>query len=80
MTTDNILLLTTEFCHLCEQAESLLNDYCHQNGMSYKKLDIVDDEKLLEQFRTSIPVVCYHDGTICWPFDATELNQFMQQQ
>lgn len=79
MNTDTILLLGTEFCHLCEQAESLLKDYCHQYGMSYKKVDIVDDEKLLEQFRTSIPVVRYHNRTICWPFNVIELNQFLQQ-
>ncbi len=79
MDNGNIILLGTEFCHLCDQAEVLLENYCQQQKMAFIKIDIIDHEQLLKQFRTRIPVILYHHSSLCWPFDNQDLSLFLHQ-
>ncbi|KKO50530.1 glutaredoxin [Arsukibacterium sp. MJ3] len=60
-----LTLYSTWGCHLCEQAEALLMT----TDMPFQVVDIIDDEKLLQQFRLHIPVLAAADKLLYWPFD-----------
>ncbi|AAN54904.1 glutaredoxin family protein [Shewanella oneidensis MR-1] len=68
------VLYHTEGCHLCELAAALLN----AAEVRYTAIDICDDETLAERYGVSIPVVKAQDERcLCWPFDATQLQEFL---
>ncbi len=68
------VLYHTEGCHLCELAAALLN----AANVRYRAIDICDDEVLAERYGVSIPVVKSADECcLCWPFDATQLQEFL---
>lgn len=71
-----LVLYSTTFCHLCEQAESLLA----QLGIEAEHIDIVDDDDLLERYGTRIPVVKRMDdgSELGWPFDVEALQRFIE--
>lgn len=71
-----LLLLGTEGCHLCEEAEMLL----HQAKQIYTNIDIIHDESLQQQYGLLIPVVLHSASqkTLNWPFDLQQLNDFLQ--
>ena len=71
-----LLLLGTEGCHLCEEAEILLQ----QAGLAFSSIDIIHDESLQQQYGLRIPVLL-HDAsqkTLNWPFNLEQLNDFLQ--
>lgn len=68
------VLYHTEGCHLCELAAALLN----AAEVRYTAIDICDDETLAERYGVSIPVVkALDERCLCWPFDATQLQEFL---
>ena len=68
------VLYHTEGCHLCELADGLLK----AAGVTYKAIDICDDEALAERYGVSIPVVkAVDDRSLFWPFDAAQLQEFL---
>lgn len=62
------ILYTTLGCHLCEQAQAVLN--CFEN-LEYELVDIANDDALVERYGIRIPVVKEKEGDreIGWPFD-----------
>jgi glutaredoxin len=48
-----VVLYTRASCHLCEEAQRLLNEF----GLSPKLVDIDADEELQKRFDTCVPVV-----------------------
>ena len=74
MIESQFLLYFTDGCHLCDDAEKLLQ----QTAISYAKVDIVNDQRLVDLYGYSIPVVENNNGdTINWPFDLQQLNDFI---
>ena len=73
-----LILYYTEFCHLCDEAESLML----AAGLSetYQKIDIVDDPELLERYEIYIPVIKRVDNQreLFWPFKQQELAAFLR--
>ncbi len=71
-----LLLYGTEFCHLCEQAEALLQAV----GVSAEHIDIAEDDALIESYGTRIPVLRREDNgaELGWPFDAEALARFVR--
>lgn len=71
----NLVLYGTTYCHLCEQAEVVLQ----QAGVSAVYIDIADDDGLIERYGTRIPVVRRADSgaELGWPFDAAALVRFL---
>ena len=67
-------LLGTEHCHLCEEAESILQ----QAGLSYACVDIADDDNLMNAYGVSIPVLRRTDtgNELNWPFNLSEVLAF----
>jgi Glutaredoxin-like domain (DUF836) len=75
-----LLLFGTSGCHLCEQAEQII-DNCLQNNaeLMIETLDIADEEQWQEQYALRIPVL-YHPETkkdLGWPFDQTQVKEFI---
>jgi glutaredoxin len=71
----NLKLYGTAFCHLCEQAETVLREI----GIEADYIDIADDDELLEKYGIRIPVLKRADtGTeLGWPFDAVAISRFL---
>lgn len=70
----DLILFGTQGCHLCDDAEQLIQ----QSGLSYDYRDIIDDHDLMERFAIKIPVLALpHDvdyvAPLCWPFDQASL-------
>ncbi|WP_394392713.1 glutaredoxin family protein [Shewanella woodyi] len=71
----NYILFHTDVCHLCELAAELLM----QSAVKFESQDICDDETLVEQYGTRIPVLKQIDTNreLNWPFDIDALNEFL---
>jgi len=73
-----LILLGTRGCHLCDDAERILQAL----KLPYQYIDIIEDEKLLESYQTSIPVLQEmsnaNDGALFWPFTMVEVEQWLQ--
>ncbi|GAD90330.1 hypothetical protein VHA01S_040_00100 [Vibrio halioticoli NBRC 102217] len=68
-----VTLYSTEGCHLCEQAHSLLN----QVGIEPQTIDIAFDDALFARYGVTIPVVQYNNQELNWPFDLQQLQQWL---
>ena len=68
-------LYGTEFCHLCERAEELLKTI----GIAAEYIDIAEDDALIENYGTRIPVLRREDNgaELGWPFDTEALQRFI---
>ena len=78
-----IIFYTTFGCHLCEQVEAMIFALNQQKNLSENyeiiAFDIIDDEKKLEEYRTSIPVL-ENDTTkekLFWPFSFDDLENWL---
>lgn len=74
-------LMTTEGCHLCEQAISVLEQVLQAGQAEVDLVDIVYDEGLMASYATRIPVLVDRNGggELDWPFDAELLRAFLQK-
>lgn len=72
-----LLLYYTEHCHLCDEAETLLQ--MAGLGESYSKVEIENDPGLLERYEIHIPVLKRVDTNqeLFWPFGQRELALFL---
>jgi len=75
-----LVLYSTSACHLCELAEDLLRDVqAQQPGLQFEKVDIANDDQLIEHYGVRIPVLKRRsDGAeLGWPFDDLALRQWL---
>jgi len=72
-------LYSSEGCHLCEQAFEL----CQQADIAnvVEIIDIVDDEKLVELYGISIPVLenIATAQKLFWPFTLKQITEQIEQ-
>ncbi|NOT99728.1 MAG: glutaredoxin family protein [Sideroxydans sp.] len=75
-TSVKLILYGTTFCHLCEQAEAVLQAI----GVEAEHIDIAEDDALLEQYGVRIPVVKREDtgAELGWPFNDLTLKKFLK--
>ena len=69
-------MLTSEGCHLCEEAELMLKQVF---GADYEveKIEIAFDDALMEKWADKIPVLTNEKGAeLLWPFSALDLLAF----
>jgi hypothetical protein len=71
-----LVLYTTSGCHLCEQAESLLQRHI---GLTVRTVEIADDAELLERYGARIPVLRRLETSqeLAWPFDAAAIRRLL---
>jgi len=73
---NKVKLYGTNFCHLCEAAEAILQ----QAGFAAIKIDILADEILFEKYSLRIPVLqrVDNDAELDWPFAAATVARFLK--
>ena len=75
---NQLILFGTQGCHLCEDAEHLLQAL----NLPYEYLDIIDDEKLLQRYEISIPVLMQksvnNPKELYWPFTADTISHWLE--
>jgi hypothetical protein len=74
-----LVLYSTTHCHLCEKAEALLANYYH--AFNWNIIDIADNDMLLAQYGTRIPVLLSVDNAseLNWPFDEIRIKEFFDK-
>jgi hypothetical protein len=74
-----LTLYGTSACHLCEQAEHLLQGLAAAGvNLGYEKVDISESDVLFERYGLLIPVLAFpHGKELCWPFSAEQVEQFL---
>lgn len=77
-----LILMTTEACHLCEQAQALLLTFAGQLTEDLYLDDIAFDDELLSRYGVRIPVLVHEASSaeLEWPFDAIKLQHWLQQR
>ncbi len=77
-------LYGTQGCHLCEEAEQLLQQWVmHAPGrFDLVTVDIVGDDALFERYGVRIPVVLHPESgrELGWPFDMRVLDAFLVER
>ncbi|MDD2760025.1 MAG: glutaredoxin family protein [Methylomonas sp.] len=71
------ILFGTDACHLCEQAELMLQEM----GLSFDKREVLLDENWLRQYGLRIPVLFdqVSASELAWPFSKEDLAEFIMQ-
>ncbi|WP_025272743.1 glutaredoxin family protein [Haloglycomyces albus] len=71
---ERITLLTTEHCHLCEQARQDLDSVTARTGAPWREIDVAQDRELAIEYGDRLPVVLL-DGKehAYWSVDADRL-------
>ena len=72
LATNNLILYSTSFCHLCKEAEQLLK----QANKEWRCFEITDDESILNRYSLKIPVLLNTNTQqeICWPFTLIDIQ------
>ena len=69
-----LVLYGTGHCHLCEQAEAMLDAL----DLPFAGIDITEDETLLARYGILIPVLRDALGReLYWPFSDREITAFL---
>ncbi len=71
-----IKLYSTIACHLCEQAEALIDNVGIPENYVLVKRDILDNQQWLEKYRVLIPVIEFDGNELLWPFNEKQLKTF----
>jgi hypothetical protein len=73
------ILYSTEHCHLCELAESLLASQLNSELHTVDVEDIANDDLLISRYGIRIPVILnvQNNAELQWPFDALALQDFI---
>lgn len=71
-----LILYGTSPCHLCEQAQQIVQ----QAGVNAQVVDIADNEVLFERYGWFVPVLyCTNtQAELFWPFDVTSVRAFVR--
>lgn len=71
-------LFGTLGCHLCEEAEQVLQPFVAQ-GLVVELLDIIESSEWLERYSLTIPVLRRVDNgqELNWPFDENDVLQLL---
>lgn len=74
-----IYLYSTPGCHLCELAREILDPLLSQYTLVLEEIDIAQADELIERYGVKIPVLKspHHLDELCWPFDSTQVAQFL---
>lgn len=68
-------------CHLCEQAEQVVDEVCSDLGVGWSRVDIDDDPDLVRRFTEQVPVT-FVDGSQhdFWRVDPLRLRQALARR
>lgn len=74
--------MTTLGCHLCDQAWAMVEylmatEQPLANCIDLIKVEISEDDALLEEYGIRIPVFVADEGELGWPFEFEELTEWL---
>jgi hypothetical protein len=78
-----LILYGTLGCHLCEQAEWLLQPLLQSTTWRLQHCDIAeqpDSETLIARYGLRIPVLRFGTVELDWPFDLMQVQTWLAQQ
>ncbi|QFY42531.1 glutaredoxin family protein [Candidatus Methylospira mobilis] len=77
-----LALYTTAGCHLCEQAEALLQQASGEKLLVWQSIEIAEQDELLERYGVRIPVLSdsASGDELGWPFSDQELIGFLDKR
>lgn len=72
-------LMTTDGCHLCDQAIAVLQAVLKPGDAEVDLVDIAYDDQLMERYATRIPVLRSPISglELGWPFDEHRLREYL---
>ncbi|MDG1937453.1 MAG: glutaredoxin family protein [Pseudomonadales bacterium] len=77
-----IILYSRQDCHLCDQAQVLIEQVISGSDWQLEKVDIDSDPKLTELYRYSIPVLARIEDTkttaLNWPFPPSRIKDLLK--
>ena len=78
--TIQLHLYSTSHCHLCEQAENLLQSMSKFHDTQWRIIEIAEDARLLERYEIKIPVLKRLDtgAEISWPFNDRDIQNLLR--
>ena len=77
-----LVLYTTEYCQLCEEAESLIYTQLEDIDYELALVDISASDELMARYALRIPVLAVEQDSsaeLDWPFDAGNLLEFTKR-
>jgi hypothetical protein len=79
MSQAELLLFSRADCHLCDQAEVLVNALLIGSPWQLTKVDIDNDPALRQRYQTSIPVLlrCDNQQALNWPFPQSRVRSLL---
>ena len=80
--SNTLLLYGTLGCHLCEQAEWLLQPL-RQTAWQLQVIDITeqtDSDALVERYGLRLPVLRFGTAELDWPFDLVQVERWLATQ
>ncbi|MBQ77527.1 MAG: hypothetical protein CL692_02980 [Cellvibrionales bacterium] len=79
MSQAQLLLFSRADCHLCDQAEILINALLIGSPWQLTKVDIDNDPALQQRYQTSIPVLlrCDNQQALNWPFPQSRVRSLL---
>jgi hypothetical protein len=78
----HLLLLGTQGCHLCEQAEEIIKQCLPDFEQVVEIIDIAEQQHWQAEYAIRIPVL-YHPASqqeLAWRFDQDDVNNFIITQ
>ncbi|WP_417224433.1 glutaredoxin family protein [Amphritea sp.] len=75
------LLMSSEGCHLCDEAADILIAQLNPSQHLLDEVDIAYDDALMEKYGVLIPVLVDEasGAELRWPFDAEGVGEFIRQ-
>jgi glutaredoxin len=77
-----LTLYTTDGCHLCEHAETIIEQaLAREPDLTWQKVDIADQDALMERYGIRIPVIQLEaaDYDLGWPFSVDDVVHYLLQ-
>lgn len=71
-------LLTTEGCHLCDQALAVIQRAAP--ALQLTLTDIAEDDDLIARYGEKIPVLRMANTELCWPFGLLDVRMLVDNQ
>lgn len=75
----NLVLLGTSGCHLCDLAEEVLYRVQSLHPFKFIHADIIDRDDWVKDYAEKIPVLLNSQGqALCWPFDDEAVMNYLK--
>lgn len=75
-----MVVYSKQGCHLCEDAEAIVDELCAELGVDWERVDIAEDPALMAAYGEQIPVI-FVDGKQhdFWRVDPARLRRALSR-